>query len=132
MSIGEKIKFYRKEKNLTQKELGKLCGMNESQIRKYESDSINPKLETLTRISYALDVGINDLVMLDINFVDLKQSHKDMLNRVSAYYHLLQDPYDKDDKIKKLLTLFSALNNEGKEKAIDQLILLSKIPEYKK
>lgn len=35
--------------------------MYESQIRKYESGSINPKIETLQKIANALDVSVIDL-----------------------------------------------------------------------
>ena len=34
MTIGEKIKFLRQKKGLTQKQLGALCGMADSAIRK--------------------------------------------------------------------------------------------------
>lgn len=43
MAIGENIKKIRKEKGLTQKELGKLCGMSEAQIRHYELNYKSPR-----------------------------------------------------------------------------------------
>ena len=46
MTFGEKIKFFRKRKNLTQKQLGILAGFPESnadvRIAQYESDSRKP------------------------------------------------------------------------------------------
>ena len=35
MSVGENIKRIRKEKGLTQKQLGELCGLADSAIRRY-------------------------------------------------------------------------------------------------
>ena len=54
MTIGERIKAARKAKGLTQKQLGELCGINEANIRKYESNRQRPKIETLSKIARAL------------------------------------------------------------------------------
>lgn len=61
MNIGEKIKCYRQLKGLTQKQLGKLCGMSDSAIRRYENNRGNPTIETLKRITDALNIRICDL-----------------------------------------------------------------------
>lgn len=62
MAIGENIRKIRKEKKLTQKELGKLCGMSEAQIGQYENGLRNPKMETLKKIAKALKVSSFDLI----------------------------------------------------------------------
>ncbi|MEY8331255.1 helix-turn-helix transcriptional regulator [Lachnospiraceae bacterium 48-33] len=59
--IGEKIKKYRKEKGLTQKKLGELCGINEANIRKYELGKANPKIETIEKIANALETTADEL-----------------------------------------------------------------------
>lgn len=59
MSIGEKIRAARKNKGMTQKQLGAKCGMADSAIRKYESGTQTPKLETLQRIADALKVPVS-------------------------------------------------------------------------
>ena len=59
--IGEKIKKYRKEKGLTQKKLGELCGINEANIRKYELGKANPKIETIEKIAKALGTTADEL-----------------------------------------------------------------------
>lgn len=58
MTVGENIRRIRKEKGLTQKQLGELCNMKEANIRKYELDKANPKIETIDRIASALGVSI--------------------------------------------------------------------------
>ena len=65
MTVGENLKKIRKEKGLTQKELGKLCGMSEAQIGQYENGLRNPKMETLEKIANALDISYFEL--LDIS-----------------------------------------------------------------
>lgn len=63
MTIGENIRKYRKEKGLTQKTLGQLCGINEANIRKYEiNQNITPQLKTIEKIADALEVTIPDLM----------------------------------------------------------------------
>ena len=53
MTVGENIKRLRKERGLTQKQLGEMCGIAESNIRKYEADKQNAKIETIERIAQA-------------------------------------------------------------------------------
>lgn len=62
MTIGENIKRIRKEKGLTQKKLGELCGINEANIRKYELGKANPKIETIDKIANALGVPIAQIM----------------------------------------------------------------------
>ena len=59
MTIGEKIKSSRLSKGLTQKQLGQLCGMADSAIRRYELGGANPKIETLQKIANALNIDIS-------------------------------------------------------------------------
>lgn len=62
-TVAENIRRIRKEKSLTQKQLGDLCDppMADSAIRRYELGKANPKIETLSKIAHALDVTIGDL-----------------------------------------------------------------------
>ena len=63
MTVGENIKRIRKERKLTQKQLGELCEpqISESTIRKYELGILKPKIETLKKISSALNCQISDI-----------------------------------------------------------------------
>lgn len=58
MTTGEKIKQIRLRKGLTQSELGKRCGMADSQIGVYERGESIPRTGTLSRIAEALDVDL--------------------------------------------------------------------------
>lgn len=58
MTVGENIRKLRKERGLTQKQLGEMCGIAESNIRKYEADKQNAKIETIEKIAQALGVPI--------------------------------------------------------------------------
>lgn len=62
MNFGESIKRIRKEKGLTQKELGEKLGISQAAIGQFESNKANPKMETMQKIADALNVSLNDLV----------------------------------------------------------------------
>lgn len=62
MTIGENIKRIRKEKRLTQKQLGDLCNMADSAIRRYELGKSTPKIQTIHKIAEGLGVPVNTLV----------------------------------------------------------------------
>lgn len=60
--IGARIRAIRLLRELTQKQLGDLCGMADSAIRRYESGRGNPTEKTLKRIANALGVSVQDLL----------------------------------------------------------------------
>jgi HTH-type transcriptional regulator / antitoxin HipB len=57
--LGEAIKKARKERNLTQEELGKLVGVKKSQISKLENSLTDARFETILKVFKALNVRIN-------------------------------------------------------------------------
>ena len=61
MTVAENIRKFRKEKKMTQRQLGEKCGMYESQIRKYELGAANPKIDTIKKIADVLNVSIDRL-----------------------------------------------------------------------
>ena len=56
--LGEAIKQARKEKNLTQEELGKLVGVKKAQISKIENSVTNARFETILKVFRALNVKV--------------------------------------------------------------------------
>ena len=59
--LTKNIKKYRQERNLTQKQLGELCGIAEPTIRRYELGKLKPKYETVQKIAAALKVDVYEL-----------------------------------------------------------------------
>lgn len=61
MTQGERIKYIRNSRKMTQKQLGFLCGFSENtadvRIRQYESNAKAPKQDTLMLIAEALQVS---------------------------------------------------------------------------
>ncbi|SDH41654.1 Helix-turn-helix [Dyadobacter soli] len=56
--IGKAIKETRKERNLTQEELGKLIGVQKAQISRLESNASNATMDTLLRVFTALKAKV--------------------------------------------------------------------------
>ncbi len=56
--LGEMIKQVRKERHLTQEELGKMVGVNKSQISKLERNTKNVTIATILKIFRALKTNV--------------------------------------------------------------------------
>ncbi len=64
--IGEAIKQARKERHLTQEELGRLVGVKKSQISKIENSLTDARFETIIKVFKALNAKINfNIELLD-------------------------------------------------------------------
>lgn len=60
MTVGERIKHYRKEKGLSQMKLGLKCGFPDTtadvRIQQYESGLKNPRIKMINTIANALEI----------------------------------------------------------------------------
>ena len=61
-TIGEIIAEAREEKNLSQRQLAKLAGINSSGLSKIEAGERDPSPKILRKISKFIDVNYNDLM----------------------------------------------------------------------
>ena len=121
---GDMIRKYRTEKGLTQKKLGELCGIADSNIRKYESGNQNPKIETLQKIADALDIPVNRLLAGKIiNGDELKE-------KLSEYglTHLVPDT--EEERI--VFENCKRLNETGKKEAAKRVEELTHLEKYTK
>lgn len=121
MTTGEKIKQARKNAGITQKNLGDKLGVSPVMISQYESNTRNPKLQTLQKIADALNVTLSDLLTSDTILNSEKSDITDWLSTME------EESYR--DKIDGLACL---LNDTGQQEAVRQVELLTKIPEYRK
>lgn len=128
MTIGENIKRIRKEKGLTQKKLGELCGIAESNIRKYENGKQNPKIETIQKIATALKVSLFDVISISEynSLIDTKVKEQIQNDIKSGKVHLVTE----DEK--ELTANYLKLNTTGKTEARKRVSELTEIPRYTK
>jgi len=78
MTFGQKMAFCRKERKISQAELGKRSGINGDIIGKYERDEMKPSIETAKKLADALEVSLDYLV----GEGDLKVLDKKTLQRL--------------------------------------------------
>jgi len=77
MTLGQHISKLRKEKKLSQNELGKNANTSGDLIGRYERDEVKPSIEVIINISNALNVSIDYLV----GKTDFKLN-KDIMQRI--------------------------------------------------
>lgn len=142
MTVAENIKRIRKEKNLTQKQLGEKCGMSESTLRQYEIGYRNPKLETIARIAAALEVNVFEL-MDKKDFIAQKNELKEFLapekqkesEEIEEWIELYSQgktEMNSWNRELELLNHFRKLNFSGEYEAIKRVSELTEIPRYTK
>jgi len=96
MNFGEKISFIRKQKKLSQSELGKSANISGDIVGKYERNEMKPSIDTAKRLADALEVTLDYLV----GDGDLKALDKQTLKRLEDI-----DNLDDEDKYNILYTL---------------------------
>ena len=63
--LGSMIRNARKEKKMTQEELGKLIGVQKAQISKIENNAKDVRFSTILRVFKALEAKVNMIVEFD-------------------------------------------------------------------
>ena len=74
--FSEKLKQLRKKNKITQEQLAKMLGLERSSVAKYESKSIIPSIDTLTRIAKIFNVSIDYLIGTETPTNDSKKEFK--------------------------------------------------------
>jgi DNA-binding XRE family transcriptional regulator len=69
--LGKMIRAARRERHLTQEDLGKLIGVKKAQISKLESSANSATIDTIIKVFKALKAEINFNVKLENDFVKL-------------------------------------------------------------
>lgn len=91
--LGEKIKQYREEKNMTQVEIAEVLGVKAATISKYESGILEPNIESLKKIAELFDITIDELLKEDyfdiskINILEVLKEQKDMKLKGNLYHN---------------------------------------------
>lgn len=154
MAISENIKKYRKKAGITQRELAEKCNCATGTIQQYELGKRQPRLEQLQKISDALEISLSNLIGNNYNDISEKSFQltavtkereialKDNLQKIwkECGFSSLNPPKTEKDRDKvietsakfEMLEHFEKMNLRGKQKAVYQVELISKIPEYQK
>ncbi|MDP4178046.1 MAG: helix-turn-helix domain-containing protein [Bacillota bacterium] len=115
MNVSENIKKYRKQKNITQKDLARILNKSERMVQKYESGEVTPNLDVLSEIANALGVGFFELanntsIEIDVP-KNIEKDHKNKLDSVvlSVEKKIAVKEWVKNSSLKEILE--EILNN---------------------
>lgn len=91
--LGEKIKLYRENKNMTQVEVAEALGVKPATVSKYESGALEPNIESLKKIAEIFDVSVDELIKEDnfdvskINILEILREQKNMKLKGNLYHN---------------------------------------------
>lgn len=65
MTLGEKIQFYRKQKNLSQEQLGEMLFVSRQTVSQWEKDQTTPTIDNLLKLKEIFGVSVDELLSED-------------------------------------------------------------------
>ena len=95
MGIGNKIKQYREENKMTQKDIAEILEVEAGTISKYESGMIEPNIESLKRLAETFHITVDELLKEDeekfdvskINVLEVLREQKEMQLKGNLYHN---------------------------------------------
>jgi transcriptional regulator with XRE-family HTH domain len=87
MNIGERIKLFRTNKNLSQKEVAFSIGIDQAQYSRIESGKVEPTLSSIEKIAEALGISIAEFFSKD-KPIDVNSYDKDIVERLKLLEEL--------------------------------------------
>ena len=107
MDFGSKITLVRKQKKLSQSELGKLANVSGDIVGKYERNEMKPSIDTAHRLANALNVtldylvGDSDMVLFDKDITKRMEAIINMESEDKKALFKILDAYIRDTNAKK-------------------------------
>ena len=113
MTVGEKIKMLRKERGLTQEELGQLLGVKKAAVQKYESGQVqNLKQNTIKKLCEIFNTYPSYFI-IDSFSLDLEQKLVEELHIIN----FIEQKYGND--VINILEIIVSLDDKNKAKVLD-------------
>jgi len=100
MDFKDKISKLRKERELSQKQLAKLVGINSSQIVRYESGKSEPTLSVIKNIAKTLGVSADELIFDNKNGVAESKLDSELLRK---FQEISKFPEREKDAVKVVI-----------------------------
>lgn len=91
--LGEKIKLYRENKNMTQNEVAYILGVKAATISKYEAGILEPNIESLKKLAELFEISVDELLKEDtfdiskINILEVLREQKNMKLKGNLYHN---------------------------------------------
>ncbi|MDQ0150067.1 helix-turn-helix domain-containing protein [Eubacterium multiforme] len=121
MSVNENIKFYRKQKKISQRELGRRIKKSGQLISLIEQGKTTPSIDTINKIALALDISADKLLLEPSSNIYISPSEKIKSSIHSAILSIMENEIDNshltDDEItERLLKVATELYTTEDEK----------------
>lgn len=146
MGFSENLKKIRTEKGISQQELAKNIGVSQTAVYQWEKGIRRPKIDAIAKISTFLNIAPAQLFMTEMQEIN---GEKGMVldfgnikeDEIGSFFELVlpecvqnckEEQYmlHSFENKENLLKMFDLLNLVGQEKALEQIEMLTKIPEY--
>jgi transcriptional regulator with XRE-family HTH domain len=132
MTFGQKIKYRRKQLNMSQRDLASKMCVSSAMVAKWElMETVETmQISTLRKIATALEWDIQHLLFEPP--LDYKTPpHIDTMVAEEGETLYLYNARNQSDQSDRILKYYNSLNKEGQEKTLDFMKILSTHPEYK-
>jgi transcriptional regulator with XRE-family HTH domain len=116
LSLGTRLAGLRKEKGLSQDELGEKIERDGRQISRWENDKITPTIEILEKIARFFNISLDYLVFEEIPKVQLKFKNHKLITTFEALEELPEE-----DKKALLILIESVLAKNRLKKIISSM-----------
>ena len=95
MGLGDKLKKYREENKLTQKDIAGILEVEPGTVSKYESEMLEPNIESIKRLSETFGITIDELLkenddkvdVSKINVLEVLREQKEMQLKGNLYHN---------------------------------------------
>lgn len=94
MNLGEKIRRFREEQNMTQKDIAEILEVEPGTISKYETGMIEPNIESLKRLTETFNITVDELIkdeekfdVTKINVLEVLREQKEMKLKGNLYHN---------------------------------------------
>lgn len=108
ISFGKRLTEVRKDKKMSQDEVGKLVGVHGAVIGRYERDEVKPSIEMATQLAEALEVSLDYLVgstdvLLEKNIVNRVLDIQKLKENDKQHVFALLDAFLKQTKLQAIM-----------------------------
>jgi transcriptional regulator with XRE-family HTH domain len=108
ISFGKRLTEVRKDKKMSQDEVGKLVGVHGAVIGRYERDEVKPSIEMATQLAEALEVSLDYLVgstdvLLEKNIVSRVLDIQKLKENDKQHVFALLDAFLKQTKLQAIM-----------------------------
>lgn len=126
MSMGDRIRYLRESRGMTQEELGAKIGVQKAAIQKYEKGMV----ENIKRSSIKIMADLFGVSPCYLMGWDEEDERINELSEEVKFIEKIQAQYGKEAV--QLLSALVQLNDMGKQKALENIQDLLDVPKYRK